>query len=98
MVGVDLPVTPLKRQILFTEPIAGLPDDLPMTIDFESTFYFHREGPGLLLGMSDPDEQPGFDLADDRRLGAGPDRRCARAARRGSRTRASAAAGPGSTR
>lgn len=62
MVGVDLPVTPLKRQILFTEPIAGLPADLPMTIDFESTFYFHREGPGLLLGMSDPDEQPGFDL------------------------------------
>jgi len=62
MVGVDLPVTPLKRQILFTEPMAGLPADLPMTIDFASTFYFHREGPGLLLGMSDPDEQPGFGL------------------------------------
>ncbi len=63
MVGVDLPVTPLRRQILFTEPIAGLPAALPMTIDFESTFYFHREGPGLLLGMSDPDEQPGFDVS-----------------------------------
>ena len=62
MVGVDLPVTPLKRQILFTEPMDGLPADLPMTIDFASTFYFHREGPGLLVGMSDPGEQPGFDL------------------------------------
>jgi sarcosine oxidase, subunit beta len=60
MVGVDLPVTPLRRQILFTEPMDGLPPDLPMTIDFTSSFYFHSEGPGLLLGMSDPDEQPGF--------------------------------------
>ena len=62
MVGVDLPVTPLRRQILFTEAIAGIPDHLPMTIDFGSTFYFHREGPGLLMGMSDPDEQPGFSV------------------------------------
>ncbi len=63
MVGVDLPVTPLRRQILFTEPLEGLPPDLPMTIDFESSFYFHREGPGLLMGMSDPHEKPGFSVA-----------------------------------
>jgi sarcosine oxidase subunit beta len=30
-------------------------------IDFESTFYFHREGAGLLFGMSDRDETPGYD-------------------------------------
>ncbi|MEV6283025.1 FAD-binding oxidoreductase [Kribbella sp. NPDC051770] len=60
--GVELPVTPLRRQIVVTEAVAGLPDDLPMTIDFDSTFYFHREGPGLLVGMSDPSEQPGFHL------------------------------------
>lgn len=60
MVGVTLPVTPLRRQILFTEAMPELPRELPMTIDFASSFYFHREGPGLLLGMSDPDEQPGF--------------------------------------
>jgi sarcosine oxidase subunit beta len=67
MVGVDLPVTPLRRQVLFTEPIAGLPPHLPMTIDFASSFYFHREGPGVLLGMSDPEEQPGFvtETSDD---------------------------------
>ncbi len=62
MVGVELPVTPLRRQILFTEAIDGLPAHLPMTIDFESSFYFHREGPGLLMGMSDPHEQPGFSV------------------------------------
>ena len=62
MVGVDLPVTPLRRQILFTDAIDGLPGPLPMTIDFASSFYFHREGPGLLLGMSDPHEKPGFSV------------------------------------
>lgn len=60
MVGVDLPVTPLRRQILVTEPVPGLRPDLPMTIDFSTTFYFHGEGGGLLIGMSDPEEQPGF--------------------------------------
>src|SRR5919107_2279310 len=60
--GVDLPVTPLRRQILFTEPVPGLDPHTPFTIDFDTSFYFHREGPGLLLGMSDPDETPGFRL------------------------------------
>ncbi|MDX6361525.1 MAG: hypothetical protein QOC85_528 [Streptomyces sp.] len=60
MVGVDLPVEPLRRQIAVTEPVPGLPPHLPMTIDFTSSLYFHAEGPGLLVGMSDPDEEPGF--------------------------------------
>jgi sarcosine oxidase subunit beta len=63
MVGVDLPVTPLRRQIVVTEAIPGLPRDMPMTIDFSSTFYFHGEGPGLLVGMSDPEEEPGLHLS-----------------------------------
>jgi sarcosine oxidase subunit beta len=62
MAGVELPVSPIRRQILVTEPVPALPPDLPMTIDFTTSFYFHREGPGLLIGMSDPDERPGFDL------------------------------------
>jgi sarcosine oxidase, subunit beta len=65
MVGVDLPVTPYRRQVVVTEPVPGLPDDLPMTIDLASTFYFHREGPGLLMGMSLDDEPPGFNLDRD---------------------------------
>ncbi len=62
MVGVDLPVEPLRRQILTTEPVPGLDPRTPFTIDFATSFYFHAEGPGLLLGMSDPDETPGFKL------------------------------------
>ena len=62
LAGVDLPVSGLRRQVLFTEPMANLPKTLPLTIDFSTTFYYHREGPGLLMGMSDPLEQPGFDI------------------------------------
>lgn len=62
LAGVELPVVPLRRQVMFTAPMDGLPARLPMTIDFATGFYFHREGPGLLLGMADPDEEPGFHL------------------------------------
>ncbi|OLF09655.1 sarcosine oxidase subunit beta [Actinophytocola xinjiangensis] len=61
MVGTPLPVTPYRRQLAFTEPVASdVP--VPMTIDLASAFYFRREGRGLMLGMSDPDEPPGFRL------------------------------------
>ena len=63
MLDVDIPVTPVRRQIAFTEPLADLPATSPsLTIDFPSSFYFHPEGSGLLLGWSDPNEQPGFNL------------------------------------
>jgi len=58
MVGVDLPVTPERREIVVTEPVPGLDPRTPFTIDFASTFYFHAEGRGLLMGMSDPDLLP----------------------------------------
>jgi len=67
MVHTPLPVTPLRRQIVFTEPVPDLPEIVPFTIDFSTSFYFHREGRGLLMGMSDPDQEPGFhlDYSDD---------------------------------
>jgi sarcosine oxidase subunit beta len=68
--GVDLPVTPLRRQVLVTEPVPGLDPHTPFTIDFATSFYFHREGRGLLMGMSDPDETPGFRLDPLRRVAA----------------------------
>jgi sarcosine oxidase subunit beta len=58
MVGVELPVTPERREIVVTEPVPGLDPETPFTIDFATTFYFHAEGPGLLMGMSDPELLP----------------------------------------
>ena len=74
MVGVELPVTPLRRQVLFTEPISDLSPHLPMTIDFASSFYFHREGPGVLLGMSDPEREARLRHRDVGRLDPAADR------------------------
>lgn len=72
-VGVDLPVIPVRRQILVTEPLPVPDPNMPFTIDFGSSFYFHPEGKGLLLGMSDPHETPGFNMnrSDDWMLGLG---------------------------
>ncbi len=62
--GVVVPVDPYRRHIF----IAAAPNQPPawpasriMVIDFETTFYFHREGAGLLFGMGDPSETPTFD-------------------------------------
>ncbi|HWM06585.1 MAG TPA: FAD-binding oxidoreductase [Actinophytocola sp.] len=59
LVGVSLPVVPVRRQLAFTGPV-DLPAEPPFTIDFGSAFYFRREGRGLMLGLSDPDQEPGF--------------------------------------
>jgi sarcosine oxidase subunit beta len=65
MAGVELPVDPYLREVGFTAPVEGLPQAIPMTIDFTSGFYFHREGPGLLFGMADPEQGPGLDAPTD---------------------------------
>ena len=61
LVGVPLPITPVRRQMLTTTPLPALDPDFPFVIDFAQSLYFHREGEGLLTGMSNPDEKPGFD-------------------------------------
>lgn len=61
MAGVGIPITPIRRQMVTTTPLPELPVDFPFTIDFAQSLYFHREGEGILTGMSNPDEKPGFD-------------------------------------
>jgi sarcosine oxidase subunit beta len=65
MAGIDVPVDPYRRHIFIAQrPAAGdwaVPSSHVMVIDFDSTFYFHREGAGVLFGMGDPREAPTFD-------------------------------------
>ncbi|MBM2822082.1 MAG: sarcosine oxidase subunit beta [Thermoleophilia bacterium] len=63
--GVELPVEPVLREVVTTAPVDGLPESVPMTVDFSTGFYFHREGPGLLIGMADRDQPAGFDEPTD---------------------------------
>jgi glycine/D-amino acid oxidase-like deaminating enzyme len=61
MAGVELPIVPLRRQMFTTNPLKEIPEDFPFVIDFAQSLYFHREGEGLLVGMSNQNEKPGFD-------------------------------------
>ena len=63
MARVDMPVDPYRRHIFIAQPPAGavVPASKIMVIDFETTFYFHREGAGVLFGMGDPAEPSTFD-------------------------------------
>jgi sarcosine oxidase, subunit beta len=65
MAGVELPIQPIRRQIAVTNPIPNLRPDFPFVIDFSRALYFHREGAGILTGMSNRDEAPGFDTTVD---------------------------------
>jgi sarcosine oxidase subunit beta len=58
--GIELPVEPLRRQLVPTEAFAQLPKRFPMVIDMSSGFHFRREGAGILLAWNDPAETPGF--------------------------------------
>ena len=65
MVDVDIPIVPVRRQIVVTGPIPEVPPDFPFVIDFAPSLYFHREGPGILTGMSNHDEPVGFNQSVD---------------------------------
>ena len=60
MAGVDLPVEPLRRMLVPTEPFSELSQHLPMVIDMSTGFHFRPEGLGILMAWNDPEETPGF--------------------------------------
>jgi len=65
MAGVQLPVEPLRRMLVPTEPFPEISHQAPMTVDMATGFHFRPEGLGLLLAWSDPEEKPGFKTSFD---------------------------------
>jgi sarcosine oxidase subunit beta len=65
LANLPLPVVPIRRQMLTTTPMSDIPPQFPFVIDFAQSLYFHREGEGLLTGMSNPHQAPGFDESVD---------------------------------
>src|SRR3954452_5337256 len=63
MAGAEVPVDPIRRHIFIAAGVAppAVPSSHIMVIDFDTTFYFHREGAGLLFGMGERHETPTFD-------------------------------------
>jgi sarcosine oxidase, subunit beta len=60
MAGVDLPVEPLRRMLVPTEPFDQFPHTAPMIIDMSTGFHFRPESLGFLLAWNDPEETPGY--------------------------------------
>ena len=65
LAGVEVPIVPLRRQIMTTTPLPEVPQDFPFVLDFAQSLYFHREGDGILTGMSNNNERAGFDQTVD---------------------------------
>jgi sarcosine oxidase subunit beta len=65
LAGVDIPVRPLRRQIVKTESFTRLPARLPMVIDMSNGFHFRREGSSFLLAWPDREESYGFSTEFD---------------------------------
>jgi sarcosine oxidase subunit beta len=60
LVDLDLPVEPLRRMLVPTEPFNKIAPSAPMVVDMTTGFHFRPEGLGLLLAWNDPEETPGF--------------------------------------
>lgn len=64
MVGVKIPVKPLRRQLFVTAPFRLTDHSIPLTIDFHRGWYFRQEVDGFLL--SGPlDQDPSFNTTID---------------------------------
>ena len=62
MVGIELPVEPLRRMLVPTEPFDQFPHTAPMIIDMSTGFHFRPESRGFLLAWNDPEETPGYKM------------------------------------
>jgi len=60
MAGLEIPVLPYRRHVAVTGTFPAVPRSNPMTVDFQTSLYFHPEGDGVLIGMSDRIEGPGY--------------------------------------
>jgi len=60
LAGIDLPVEPLRRMLVPTEPFDKVSHGSPMVVDMSTGFHYRPEGLGLLLAWNDPEETPGF--------------------------------------
>ena len=66
--GIDLPVEPLRRQIVWTRSDSPLPESLPMVIDLGSGFHFRPVKDSkdeLMFAYPDADESPSFETSLD---------------------------------
>jgi sarcosine oxidase, subunit beta len=62
MVDINLPVEPLRRMLVPTEPFDQFPHTAPMIVDMSNGFHFRPESRGFLLAWNDAEETPGYKM------------------------------------
>ena len=68
MVGLDLPLEPVRRQKVFVSSRPQIPQDAPLTIDLTEEAYWRPETGGAYIAWVDPDEpvsEPAEELPTD---------------------------------
>jgi len=65
MVGAEVKVEPIRRQIVTTGQLDFVKPFFPMVVDVKSGLYCHKESQGMLLGWADKAVQPSFDISID---------------------------------
>src|SRR5438105_9469656 len=60
MAGLEIPVLPHPRHVAVTGTFPPVPRSTPPTVAFQTSLYFHPEGDGVLIGMSDRAEDPSY--------------------------------------
>jgi len=62
LASVEIPIKPYPRKVLITRSFSdGIPNEIPIIIDVDSTFAFGREGRGLILATNQ-EAASSFDL------------------------------------
>lgn len=65
MAGLELEAHPVRRCLWNTEPFPQIAKKIPLTIDMDTGFYTRSESGGLMLGLANADEPPGFNFVLD---------------------------------
>ncbi len=65
MIGRNIPIEPLKRQIVTTGALDFVKPFFPMVVDVSTGLYCHKESQGMLLGWADKTVKPSFDISID---------------------------------
>ncbi len=65
MVGGEVKVQPVRRQIVTTGELSFVEPSFPMVVDVSSGLYCHKESKGMLLGWADKNTAPSFDISID---------------------------------
>jgi sarcosine oxidase, subunit beta len=60
LAGIVLPVAPLRRMLVPSEPFDQFPHTAPMIIDMSNGFHFRPQARGFLLAWNDPEETSGY--------------------------------------